>query len=400
MFRATRLFRVASGGHWLNDMRVLVCAGGTGGGIYPALATVAELHQLGVADDDILWIGTKGEMEEALVTRAGLQLATIDAGPIVGVPVAIRARNALKMVRGFGAASSLMASFKPNVMLMTGGYVAAPTALAARRRGVPVVIYLPDVEPGASIRYSVPLAGKIACTTDGSAEFVPQEKMVVTGYPVRPEVRAATQLTKAAALAEFDLLPGRPTLFVFGGSRGAQAINRALMAVLPELLVDMHVIHISGNLTWPEVEANAELLPEALRANYRPYPYLHEQMGAAFRAADLAVARAGASMLGESPAFGLPTILVPLTFAWRYQKVNADYLTQRGAAVQLTDETLAKELLPTIRELIGDSARLSAMGEAASALDKPDAAADLARLIKSVGAGYQATPQTPGQEGS
>lgn len=381
-------------------MRVLVCAGGTGGGIYPALAAVNELQNMGVATDDILWVGTKGEMEETLVTRAGLQLATIDAGPIVGVPLTTRARNGLKMARGFGAASALVASFRPNVMLMTGGYVAAPTALAARRKKVPIVIYLPDVEPGASIRYTVPLAQQIACTTDGSAEFVPAQKMVVTGYPVRADIRAATQMNKASALATFDLQSGRPTLFVFGGSRGAQAINRALMAILPDLLNDMQVIHISGSLTWPEVEANAAKLPAEQRAYYRPYPYLHEEMGPAFRAADLAVARAGASMLGESPAFGLPTILVPLTFAWRYQKVNADYLTERGAAVQLTDETLPEQLLPTIRELVGDPQRLAAMGQAAANLDKPDAAADLARLIVSVGSGKPTPVQPPQQEGS
>ncbi|HMT19841.1 MAG TPA: glycosyltransferase, partial [Promineifilum sp.] len=128
----------------------------------------------------------------------------------------------------------------------------------------------------------------------------------------------ALLLSKAEALAQFDLLPGRPTLFVFGGSRGARNINRALMAALPELLQSAQIIHVSGELTWPEGETNAATLPNDLRRFYRPYPYLHEEMGAAFRAADLALARAGASMLGESPAFGLPSILVPLTFAWRY----------------------------------------------------------------------------------
>ncbi|MEZ4519672.1 MAG: UDP-N-acetylglucosamine--N-acetylmuramyl-(pentapeptide) pyrophosphoryl-undecaprenol N-acetylglucosamine transferase [Chloroflexota bacterium] len=381
----------ANGGHWLSDMRVLVCAGGTGGGIYPALAATAELQGMGIATDDILWIGTKGEMEETLVTHAGLQLATIDAGPIVGVPMSTRVKNGAKMLRGIGAASSQIASFKPAVMLMTGGYVAAPVALAARRHHVPIVIYLPDVEPGATIRYTVPLASKIACTTDGSGEFVPEEKMVVTGYPVRPEIRAATRLSKEAALAEFDLQPGRPTLFVFGGSRGARNINRALMAILPELLDDLQVIHISGTFTWPEVEANAEKLPADKRAYYRPYPYLHEKMGAAFRSADLVVARAGASMLGECPAFSLPSILVPLTFAWRYQKVNADYLTDRGAAVQLTDETLAEELLPTIRSLINDKETLKRMGAAAEALDHPNAAGDLASLLLAEGSATDIT---------
>jgi len=366
-------------------MRLLVCAGGTGGGIYPALAAVAELRRMGVADADILWIGTKGEMEETLVPRAGLRLETIPAGPIVGVPLGTRARNAARMARGYGAASGLIRRFRPAAMFMTGGYVAAPVALAARRRGVPIVVYLPDVEPGSTIRAVMPLARRVACTTDGSRAFVPEEKMVVTGYPVRPEMRAARALSREQALARFDLTPGRPTLFVFGGSRGARAINRALMGILPALLDDTQVIHISGTLTWPEVEANAATLPAEQRAFYRPCPYLHEEMGAAFRAADLVVARAGASMLGECPAFGLPAVLVPLTFAWRYQKVNADYLTERGVAVQLTDETLAATLLPTVRGLLFDSERRSRMAAAAAVLDRPDAATNLARLILAQG---------------
>lgn len=362
-------------------MRVLICAGGTGGGIYPALAAVSELRQMGVDEDDILWIGTEGEMEETLVQRAGLHLETISGGPIVGVPPATRARNAARLARGYGAASRIMRRFRPGVAFMTGGYVAAPVAAAARRHGVPVVIYLPDVEPGASIRMVTRVARKIACTTDLSRAFVPEAKMVVTGYPVRADIRAAAALSREAALAQFNLRAGRPTLFVFGGSRGARNINRALMNCLHDLLIDTQVIHASGTLTWDEVAAFAPALPASLRDFYRPYPYLHEEMGAAFRAADLVVARAGASMLGECPAFGLPAVLVPLTFAWRYQKVNADYLVDRGAAVQLTDETLHETLLPTVRGLLADRSRLEGMGRAAAALDKPDAARNLARLI-------------------
>ena len=211
--------------------------------------------------------------------------------------------------------------------------------------------------------------------------------MVVTGYPVRPEIRRALQLTKVEALEQFELNPVRPTLFVFGGSRGALNINRALMASLPELLQEVQVIHISGPLTWPEVEENAASLTSEQRSWYRPYPYLHDEMGAAFRAADLVVARAGASMMGEGPAFGLPAILVPLTFAWRYQKVNADYLTERGAAIQLTDESLAQEFLPTVMGLLRDRTRLAAMSEAARAVDIPEATSRLARFITSLGKG-------------
>ena len=368
-------------------MKVLVCAGGTGGGIYPALAAVSALNSEGLELDQILWIGTEGEMEEALIPRHGIQLETIHGGAVVGVPLHVSIRNAAKLAWSVGKASGLIRRFQPDVMFMTGGYMAPPVALAARMHGVSIGIYLPDVEPGSSIKAVLPFAKKIACTTEGSRAFVPEEKMVVTGYPVRPEIRDALQLTKAEALAHFDLEPGRPTLFVFGGSRGALNINRALMASLPELLQKNQVIHISGTLTWPEVETNAASLSSEQRQWYRPFPYLHERMGSAFRAADLVVARAGASMLGEGPAFGLAAILIPLTFAWRYQKVNADYLTERGAAIQLTDENLLEEFLPVVSDLLQNKTRLSEMSRAAQGLDIPEATSRLARFISKLGEG-------------
>ena len=362
-------------------MRLLVCAGGTGGGIYPALAAVSQLEAQGLDREQILWVGTRGEMEEQLIPAAGIRLETIEGGPIVGVSPRESVPNAARLTWSIGTGMRLIRQFKPHVMFMTGGYMAPPIAAAAWLQRVPIGIYLPDVEPGASIKSTLPAARRIAATTDGSAAYVPAEKLVVTGYPVRPEIRSATRLSKEAALAQFDLAPGRQTLFVFGGSRGAQNINRALMTVLPELLIRYQVIHISGTLTWPEVEANLDTLTGEQRGWYRSFPYLHQRMGAAFRAADLVVARAGASMLGEAPAFGLPSVLVPLTFAWRYQKVNADYLTERGAAVQLTDETLTRDLLPTVTGLFKDPGRLAAMGQAAAAMDKPQATAGLAEFI-------------------
>lgn len=366
-------------------LRVLVCAGGTGGGIYPALAAMSELLAGGLPNEQIQWIGTSGEMEETLVPRAGIHLETISGGAVVGVSLPVKIKNITKLTWSIGTASRIIRRFAPDVMFMTGGYMAAPVTIASRMHRIPIVIYLPDVEPGSSIKFALPSAHKIACTTEGSAEFVPVEKMVVTGYPVRPEIRAATQLSKAEALAQFDLQPGRPTLFAFGGSRGARSINRALMGILPQLLPQIQVIHVSGTYTWSEVEANARTLPQALKERYRPLPYLHEKMGPAFRAADLVLARSGASMLGECPAFGLPSILVPLTFAWRYQKVNADYLSSRGAAVQLTDETLAEALLPTVMDLLQDQERLAQMGQAARAMDKPQATSSLANLIADMG---------------
>jgi UDP-N-acetylglucosamine--N-acetylmuramyl-(pentapeptide) pyrophosphoryl-undecaprenol N-acetylglucosamine transferase len=150
---------------------------------------------------------------------------------------------------------------------------------------------------------------------------------------------------------------------------------------LSRLLERAQVVHLTGELDWPEVESRRVGIPAALASRYHPYAYLHEEMGAAFAAADLAISRAGASVLGELPLFGLPAILVPYPHAWRYQKVNADYLAGRGAAIVIPDEELPAQLEPTVHSLLDDPGRLRAMSEASRRLAHPDAAQAIADQI-------------------
>jgi undecaprenyldiphospho-muramoylpentapeptide beta-N-acetylglucosaminyltransferase len=365
----------------------LVCGGGTGGHIYPALSVVDELMEMGIPQEDILWIGTQGEIEESLVPKNELRLESIVGGAIVGVPWRERVVNLTKLAWSFGKASRIIGSFKPDVLFMTGGYVNAPVAIAAWLRRVPSVIFLPDVEPGMSIRELSRFAKQVACTTEASLSFFKSGKGIVTGYPVRRKLRESTAVSKDQALTQFNLKRGRPTLFVFGGSRGARSINRALLAGLPLLLDRIQVIHISGMLDWAEVKENIDSLPENQQTYYRAYPYLHEEMGMAYRSADLVLARAGASMLGECPAFGLPAILVPYPYAWRYQKVNADFLEQRGAAISIRDEDLLEKLVDTVLELLFDESLHDEISTAAEKLDIPDSAAKLAQILIDIGQG-------------
>jgi UDP-N-acetylglucosamine--N-acetylmuramyl-(pentapeptide) pyrophosphoryl-undecaprenol N-acetylglucosamine transferase len=159
------------------------------------------------------------------------------------------------------------------------------------------------------------------------------------------------------------------------------------MNVLPQLLELTQVIHISGQLDWQEVELNREKLTNGLSERYRPYAYLHEQMGDALSAADLALSRAGASSLGELPLFGLPAILVPYPYAWRYQLVNAQHLVKAGAAVLLKDGDLAAVLLPTARDLFSDSARRGEMRQKMQLLAQPGAARAIADALIALEAG-------------
>jgi UDP-N-acetylglucosamine--N-acetylmuramyl-(pentapeptide) pyrophosphoryl-undecaprenol N-acetylglucosamine transferase len=182
--------------------------------------------------------------------------------------------------------------------------------------------------------------------------------------------------------------PDLHTLLVLGGSKGARSINQALLKLLPELLKEMQVVHISGELDWSEVEAVCTSLKDSLPCaeRYKPFPYLHDEMGAALTAADLVVSRAGASCLGEYPLFGLPAILVPYPYAWRYQEVNAQYLSKKGAAEVVPDEEIATQLLSKVRELMTDDYRREQMSQAMRTLVYPNAAESIASHLAELAA--------------
>ncbi len=350
--------------------------------MYPALTV---LKALGKEADPVLWVGSEGGMEADLVQRAGIPFMAIPAAGVHGVGLRALPGNLLRLGRGYWAARKALAEFQPQALFFTGGYVAMPVGLAGRK--IPTVLYVPDIEPGLALRTLARFADRITVTAEASKDFFPGHPgVVVTGYPTRPTL---TRWDRAEAYQAFDLSPELPILFVFGGSKGAQSINRALIAVLPELLAEMQVVHVSGRLTWPEVEAAAGELTSAQKARYRAYPYLHEEMGAAFTLADLCVCRAGASILGESPLFGLPTALVPYPHAWRYQRVNAQYLVEHGAAVTIEDADLPEKLLPLALGLMGDRERLAQMKAAMLDLARPQAAEAIAEQLRIVAQAQQ-----------
>ena len=291
----------------------------------------------------------------------------------------VAARNLLKAARGSRQARRLMADFRPDVVFVTGGYVAGPVVLAASQADVPVFIYLPDVAPGLAIQRMSRLARKIGVTFPEVAGQFPG-KAVVTGYPVRPEILALAG-QKAWARQQLGLGAEEPVLLVFGGSRGARSINQALAAALTVLLPRCQVVHISGTLDWPDVEARVQSLSPELRMRYHVYPYLHDEMPVALAAADLVVARAGASTLGEFPALALPSVLVPYPYSGQHQDNNAAYLADRGAAIKLPDAELEARLVPVILSLLDDPAALGAMSTAAHTLARPAAASTIAEEL-------------------
>jgi UDP-N-acetylglucosamine--N-acetylmuramyl-(pentapeptide) pyrophosphoryl-undecaprenol N-acetylglucosamine transferase len=374
--------------------------------VYPALAVLQALTKetagqvaegqerpssfsLVTKTANVLWVGGVGGMEVNLVERVGVPFETIPAAGVHGVGLRALPGNLWQLWRGFLAARGILTRFRPDVLLYTGGYLAVPVALAARLPGLGrqhprSLLYVPDIEPGLALKTLARFADQIAVTTAESRAWMPaRAKVTVTGYPLRKDLQV-WDLEQARAV--FGVLPDLPVLLVFGGSKGARSLNRAVLKVLPQLLGEMQVIHISGQLDWAEVEKAAADLPSELFARYHAYPYLHEEMGAAMTVADLAVSRAGASVLGELPHFGLPAILVPYPYAWRYQKVNASYLAERGAAVVVADELIGDNLLEVVRELITNKARREQMRQKMRSLARPQAADCIADLLKSLAA--------------
>lgn len=326
---------------------------------------------------EVLYVGGEGGVEEALVTRAGVRFAGVPAGGLHGLVPWKAASNLIKLVRGCVVAYLRGRRERPAALFVTGGYASVPVSLAAWALRVPILVYLPDIEPGLAVRFISRLADRVAVTVEDSRAHFPNRPVVVTGYPVRAGLDG---VDRAPAREVFGFVPDEPALLVMGGSRGARSINQALCAALERMLELTQVVHLTGELDYPWVLQRREALPRELSTRYHALPYLH-QMGLALAAADLVVCRAGASTLGELPLFGLPAVLVPYPHAWRYQRVNADWLADRGAAVCLNDEQLDDKLLPTLRRLLQDEDTLAGMRAKMLALARPDAAAALAQEL-------------------
>ena len=361
----------------------MICAGGTGGGVNPALAVLEALEQEKAASQgpqpliETLWVGAKGGMETGLVERAGIPFTSIPASGIHGVGWKALPGNTIRLVHGAFSSRQILAQFKPDVLFFTGGYVAVPMAVAGWR--VPSLLYVPDIEPGLALKTLARFADRIAVTAGDSARFFKQpERISVTGYPTRAGLAGWERQTARKALGLSD---EAPVLLITGGSKGARTINTPVLTHLPELLALTQVVHITGELDWADIQAKTTALPAELAGRYHAFPYLHEQMGAALAAADLALSRAGASTLGEYPLYGLPAILVPYPFAWRYQIVNAGYLVQHAAALIIENEYLPGQLLPTVSDLLKDAAKLNAMRAAMQSLSHPNAAREIAEQV-------------------
>lgn len=362
-------------------LRLVLTGGGTGGHVYPALATAAALSADPALADRLSWqyLGSRGGMEAGLAANAGLPFVGISAGAIRGRSLPGILSGIARLGAGFVEALLLLGRFRPDAILATGGYVCVPVVFAAWARRVPILVYLPDVEPGLAVRLISHLATRIAVTSIETRRCFGGERsrrgrrVVETGYPVRPEVVGIGRL---AAREQLRIPIDERVLLVFGGSRGAQTLNDAVANSLSRLLPLCHIVHVCGVQDEPAADARRASLPANLAGRYHLFGYLQtSEMAVALAAADLAVSRSGASSLGEFPAIGLPSIQVPYPYAGAHQRHNAAWLAANGAAIVLENEAVrAGALGPEVERLFGDPVRLAEMAQATRKLARPRAA--------------------------
>lgn len=368
-------------------MNVVISGGGTAGHVYPALALARCLAER--FDARIAFIGTATGLEAELVPSAGFELTTIDASPFVRKvsPAAIGA--AFTMARSVGRCRPLVRG--ADVVVGMGGYASGPALSAAVRERRPIVLHEQNAVPGLANRLFSRTARTVALTFEEARRRFPRNvRKVVTGNPVREEIAAfhehAAEWRKEAA-DTLDLDPARSTLLVFGGSQGALHVNTAAVGAfqLIRSRSDLQVILVCGRTHFDrtaESLAAAGLSGEGDELRVRLIAYL-DRMELGYAAADLVIARAGATSIAEITAAGLPSLLVPYPYATGgHQEANARALERAGAAIVMLDEQLTSETLSVeIERIVGDEATLRAMAGRAEAWGKPNAADELAGVV-------------------
>jgi UDP-N-acetylglucosamine--N-acetylmuramyl-(pentapeptide) pyrophosphoryl-undecaprenol N-acetylglucosamine transferase len=348
---------------------ILIAAGGTGGHLFPGIAVADELKARD-PETRVVFVGTPRGLEGRLVPQAGYELEMLPILPLNGVGLVRLLKGVLALPWAMVKAVQLVRRLRPAAVLGVGGYAGGPTVLVAALLGIPTVVLEPNAKPGFTNRVLKPFVRHAACSYDGARrEF--GSKGVVTGNPVRGGF---------AKLAPKWHVPPM-TLLAFGGSQGARIINTTLAAALPLLpgRDRVRIVHQTGPASREEVAA-------AYKAAGREAEVLAflDDMQARFAQADLVLCRSGATTAAELTAAGKASVLVPFALAADdHQRSNARALEAAGAARMIEEKDLTPERLAAVLgELLGDTARLTAMEEAARKLARPDAAARVADLLE------------------
>ena len=360
------------------EMRVIVSGGGTGGHIFPAVSIANAVRQLR-PDAKILFIGAEGRMEMQRVPAAGYDIKGL---PIRGFyrPLWKPANIGVAMdyLKSKWLAKKLLREFRPDVAVGVGGYASSAALSAANSLGIPTLIQEQNSYAGLANKQLAAKAEKICVAYDGMERFFPKEKIMLTGNPVRQSLLDTT-LSREDAVRSLGLDPNKKTILLVGGSLGARTINESVVQHLD--LVEQSGVQFvwqTGKYYYADLQRQ---LKDRNLPNLKMADFIAD-MGAAYRAADLVVSRAGASSISEFCLIGKPVILVPSpNVAEDHQTKNALALADRDAALYVKDADAPATLLKLAIDTVNDVARLKSLSENVLQLALPNSAEIIAKEV-------------------
>ena len=341
--------------------RILLTGGGTAGHVTPNIALLPRLRELGY---DISYMGSYDGIEKKLITEFQIPYYGISSGKLRRYFDPKNFSDPFKVLKGYGEAVRIIRKLKPDVVFSKGGFVSVPVVLAAKRCKVPCIIHESDMTPGLANKLAIPAASKVCCNFPETLQYLPKDKAVLSGSPIRQELLHGDAL---AARKFTGLTDDKPVILVMGGSLGAAAVNEAVRKILPTLLKDFHVIHLCGK---GKLDASLSGL-----SGYVQYEYINEELKDLFALADIVISRAGANSICELLALHKPNLLIPLSAAASRgdQILNARSFEKQGFSLVLEEEAISNEvLLQTIHRLYDERASFSEAMKASRQTDSID----------------------------
>ena len=360
------------------ELRVIISGGGTGGHIFPAVS-IANAVKAMRPDAKILFIGALGRMEMERVPKAGYEIKGL---PIRGFfrplwkPANIGV--ALDYLKSKWLAKKILKEFKPQVAVGVGGYASSAALGAANSLGIPTLLQEQNSYAGLANKTLAKNAEKICVAYEGMERFFPAEKIILTGNPVR-QALLETTITREDAIRSFGFDPEKKTILLVGGSLGARTINESMLRHL-DLIKDSGLQFVWQTGKYYSAEIAKRLEGQDL-PNLKVTDFITD-MGAAYRAADLVISRAGASSISEFCLIGKPVILVPSpNVAEDHQTKNALALANRDAAIYVKDADAPATLLKLAIDTVSDEAKLRSLSENVLKLALPDSAEIIAKEV-------------------
>lgn len=313
--------------------KILLTGGGTAGHVTPNLALLPALQK---EDFEIRYIGSYNGIERRLIEETGIPYDGISSGKLRRYFDLKNVSDPLRVLKGYAEAKKLIKKYKPDVVFSKGGFVAVPVVLAAKRYKIPTIIHESDMTPGLANKICIPSAKKVCCNFPETLKYLPENKAVLTGSPIREELLVGDRL---AGLQYTHLSSSLPVILVIGGSLGSVTVNQAVRGLLPTILKDFQIIHICGKGNLDESLIGT--------AGYVQYEYVDKPLRHLFAAADLVISRAGANSICEILALRKPNILIPLSASASRgdQILNANSFANQGFSTVLEEEVLTTDTL-------------------------------------------------------